>query len=91
LVKGENSSEQLAWQSVKALMDAYPGLRLIRHSQLPGGVYEVGLRGEMAGAFAYMQTRFYIRGRRAYYVSATALNGSDSNDAPKFFASFRFL
>jgi hypothetical protein len=91
LVKGETSTEQLARQSVKALLAAYPGLRLIHGSQLPGGVYEVGLRGEMAGAFADMRMRFYIRGRRAYYVSATAWNGADSADAPKFFASFRFL
>lgn len=91
LVEGETSSEQLAWQSVKALLDAYPGLRLIRRTQLPGGGYEVGLRGEMAGALAYLQTRYYIRGRRAYFVSTTAWNGADSADAPKFFASFRFL
>ncbi len=91
MVEGEGGVEQIAWQSVKALLEAYPSLRLARHSQLPDGGYEVGLRGEMVGEFAYMQTRFYIRRRRVYIVSSTAWNLSESDDTPKFFASFRFL
>jgi len=91
LAEGESNVEQIAWQAVKALLGTYSGLRLARHSQLPDGGYEVGLRGEMAGELAYMQTRFYTQGRRLYIVSSTAWNLSESSDASKFFSSFRFL
>lgn len=89
--EGETGVEQLAWQSVKALLAAYPGLQLVRHSQLPDGGYEVGLRGTIMGEPVYIQERYYMRGRRVYFVSTTAWNLSDSDDAPRFFSSFRFL
>jgi hypothetical protein len=91
MVKGEGGVEQIAGEAVKALLDSYPSLRLVRHSQLPGGGYEVSLRGEMVGELAYMQTRFYVRGRRLYIVSSTAWNLSESNDPSRFFGSFRLL
>lgn len=90
-VVGETGVEQLAQQSVKGLLNSYPGLRVARQSQLPDGGYEIVLRGGMADKLVNMQTRFYMRGRRVYFISTTAWNLSESNDAPKFFASFRLL
>jgi hypothetical protein len=88
---GETGIEQLAQQSVQGLLESYPRLRVTRQSQLPDGGYEVVLRGEMVDKLVNMQTRFYMRRQRVYFISATAWNLSESNDAPKFFASFRLL
>ena len=92
VAKGEAGGGQLVRQSVKSLLNAYPGLRVIRQAPLGGG-YEIRLRGVMAGELVYIQTRLYMRGRRVYFVSSTMWNVSGPNDAdaPKFFASFRLL
>jgi len=86
----ELTSEQVSEQSVRGMVAAHPGLRVLRQSGLPDGGYQVELQGIMTGEFARVRMRLYIRNSRVYIASSTTWNltGPNAGAVGRFFSSF---
>jgi len=86
----ELSPEQVSEQSVRGMVASHPGLQVLRQSRLPGGGYQTELEGIMAGEFARVRMRLFIRNSRVYIVSSTTWNltGPNAGDVGRFFSSF---